>query len=203
MPDPMDMEQRISDWVDGTLDESARKQLESEMDSDLDLKRMAEDFIRIKTLADAPIPPVPQGLRHRLQARVDQRYGRRKASVFVPLRRFGLWGGTVAAAATAVLFLFWPHPQDSNLARVEQELATAQSRYFEAVDKMTVLCEAHLQTLPPEIAEVYEQNLAIIDAAIAECRQCLDQHPQYLMAYQDLQRMMEAKTALMRQILAS
>lgn len=189
----------LSDWIDGDLDPEEARQLEETLKRDEDLRRIADDFAALKKAAKTPIPAGSEDLYARLQAGVDRRYGRRFRRIFRPQFGYGL--GLLAGAVMVLLWVFRPASDDVSLASAQRQMAQAQQQYRLAIEDMERVSLAKLESMPPDVATVYQKNLDIIDQAIAECERWAQNHPEYVAAYRDLRRVYDAKVELLKQIL--
>ena len=85
---------------------------------------------------------------------------------------------------------------------VETELRLAEAPYQQTIDELEAITTAGSATLDPETAAAFEDNLTVIDGAIAESRAALDAAPTNEVAQYSLFGALQTKVALLQDYVA-
>lgn len=183
-------DERLNDWVEGVLDGSERAALDDHIDSCDSCRERAEALRRL--LADLRALPreVSPGadLRPAIRAQVRRRSEARA------LRR--LRGPLAAAAAllvvgTATLTALVVRALDDDGASTPDaptallaedraavaELRALEREYGRAAEDLLAALERARSELPPGTARLVEQNVAVVERALAESRAALEEDP--------------------------
>lgn len=201
-----DLEDYISRNLDGELSAEEQLLLEQALAESEDLSHLSDDLLEIKQLTDQPAPPCPPHLLPQMMEQVEATYAKQG-----PWYQF-LFSPAMAAAYLLLLlvgaaaFMIKNPPGITaaplDLAAINQEAFAAQIAYQKALSKMEEVAVSHLEQMQPDMALVYAENLRIINRAIADCHQLIEQHPEYLPAWQSLNRAYASKTELLEKIIA-
>lgn len=87
---------------------------------------------------------------------------------------------------------------DSLVQSVEMELKLAEQHYENAIASLEQAAKAEQDTLDPEVAEILQKNLAIIDQAIVDSRVALQTQPTNQLAQTSLFDAFRRKVALLQ-----
>jgi len=178
-----DFETLIDPFVDGELDEAARREVERHLEG-CTACRGAVDELRSLLREAERLPRAiepPRDLFPAIRSSVSRRG---------PASRAWLgWAGLAASLLillTAAALFLGPReagaPAATEDARPAASFATsrylaAEDDYVRAAEQLRAALEEKKAALPPETVEVVEKNLQIIDAAIAEVKTALDADP--------------------------
>ncbi len=192
----------ISEYVDGALDSRRAAGLERHLEGCAACREVLEDFRAMK-IAASELPVTEPG--DDVWSRI--RTGLVRAPAFsdrperVPSRGlFGLrWTSPVlrlAGAAALALVLIGSgvfigtrlgrtggavkpaDPEAYTLAKLDE----AETYYQRAIQSLSEAFASQKGAMVPQVAEVFERNLAVIDATIQACRQAVVQEPDDLRA---------------------
>jgi len=196
----------IGDEVDGTLDVRARPDLEQHLAACPSCRALLADLRRIRAAAGQlerlePPAHVWPRLARRIEAeRATGRPGGHRVGWLGPAWRFGLAAAAVVAVAVVSGWAVWlvdhrgagPAVQTpaavsaaapataaagATPAAVAGELKLAAEHYEKAIAGLQQIARAGEGSLDPKVAEALQQNLAVIDQAIAQSRAALQTQP--------------------------
>lgn len=120
------------------------------------------------------------------------------------------WGlaaaaGLAALAAGTLLFTGSPVPEadepgtpTAESPAFASEVRTVEEAYRPAIEELRALADA--RDLAPETRAVLDENLALIEQAIADSREAVQADPQARMALENLRRMYDAKIEALRTV---
>ncbi len=205
---------RLSEFVDGTLESDERRQVEAHVSECAACAALAGELravaVRASTLADRP----PAG---DLWPDIASRLGPREESEIAHLprarRRFTFTAPQLLAASIGLMLLsaggalvLRPGPTTEPVAvapaqpTVGPAVITPASyqHYDRAVAQLAQVLEAGRTRLDPSTVRVLERNLAVIDAALADAMQAVADDPASLYLQAHLADTMQRKLALMR-----
>ena len=177
---------RLDDYLDGTLADEERREIEEVLASSQRARRELEDYRRmIEELARLPESIEPErDLFPAIEARLDAIEARPDAaSTLAPWRWLVLAASLTAALGVTYLMTRSIDPEiDTSPVVTTQEAAlTATSRAEDdlvaATDQLKRALEVNRAALPPETRRLVERNLEIIQTAIAEIQLALDRDP--------------------------
>jgi len=190
----------ISEYVDGALAARRAAELEGHLKGCPDCREVLEDFRAMAAAASDLENPEPGDavwlkIRSRLPARATEPAG----AVRVPGRWSLGWNTPalrfVGAAALALILIASGVYVGSRLGRTGgpqslgdrerytlAKLDEAEQYYQKAIRSLSEAFTAEKGTLIPEVAEVFEKNLAVIDGTIQACRQAVLKEPEDLQA---------------------
>jgi hypothetical protein len=211
-----DYEIALGDYVDGTLDERARVELDAHLASCERCRALVTDFsvIRRATLALEPELPSPH-VWTRLSATLEAERGR-------TLRGWGFAWQTLATsvvAITLVASLTWIGSGlsriDGTAARgasasasqaapisVKAEFDLAEAQYTSAIEGLESIARNEQSALDMETADVLQANLTVIDGAITESRAALQTEPDNPTAQESLFEALRSKLELLQDVVA-
>lgn len=210
--------ERISDLVDGTLEETTRTQIEAHLESCPSCRALAADLGRIREAAGALPPQRPparvwQQLAERLPAAAPSPPGTDVDAAFAWNRSLG-W---LAAAASVVLVAgsaYWLVPTMSStgsgantstaadatavVESIESELEAAEAHYQNAIAGLEQIAQAERETLGPGVAAELQLSMTVLDDAIAESRAALVTEPESQSAQSSLFEALRRKVSLLQ-----
>lgn len=187
-----ELETHVDAFVDGELDEATRAEAQRHMES-CESCRAAVEEMRGLLQAARELPHAVEPPRD-LFPEIRSALPRQGASASGPLapNRGGAWLGWAGLAASllilltaTVLFLGRdsspaPASPEANLPAAAvgtSAYLAAEQEYLRATEQLMAALEERRGELSPETAAVVEQNLEIIDAAIADVKKALDEDP--------------------------
>ena len=223
-----ELEPAISEWIDGTLDLDARRQVDGHIAVCARCRALADDLRSIQRAARAlEEPTAPPGVWPAVSRQLVAEARTRRA--WLPER----WGATswagLAAAATVVLAIGfgWSlidrvSPTDARLDDpagaadaagtgtgalfdlVEVELRAAEAHYDGAVAGLTASVDTPggATDMDVELTATFQESLALIDSAIAESRAALAVSPDSEPAQDSLFEGMRRKVGLLQNAIA-
>ena len=211
-----DYEIAIGDYVDGTLDERGRTELEAHLVTCGRCRAVVTDLevIRRTALGLEPALPSPQ-VWTKLSAAFEAEHR-------LPFRRWGFTWQTLAASLTAsVLFasLTWignglvpanaPAGRLASSTLVQPEPTTvnaqfdlAEAQYTTAIAGLESITKSEQTALDMETADVLQANLTVIDGAITESRAALQTEPDNPAARESLFDALRSKLELLQDVVA-
>jgi tetratricopeptide (TPR) repeat protein len=191
----------ISEYVDGSLDARRAGELERHVAGCPACREVLADLRRMKDAASALEPPEPDpAVWRKIEARLVSGAAAEPAA---PVRVPGRWAfGTglsslkLAGAAALALVLVGAgvyfglgvggrgaarYPKNSEkytLAKLDE----AEAYYRKAIRSLGEAFAAEKGAMIPQAAEMFERNLAVIDATIQACREAVRKEPDDLQA---------------------
>jgi len=184
MIDCASFDDRLDDYVDGVLDDAARRELETHVAACPRCSETLESQRRLlRAAADLPREIAPP--RNLLP-------GIRRATQGAATRSAPWWLGLAAslllAGGIAVVFGMWRSERGNGpgaagagaqiaTATEQTELQAAESEYQRAAEMLLASIETHADRLSPGTLATLRRNLAIIDEAIGEIRVALERDP--------------------------
>jgi tetratricopeptide (TPR) repeat protein len=209
----------ISEYVDGTLSPERQDWLRRHTDKCAGCRQLLRDFQAMACEAkelERLSPPDDAWLRIRAgirEARAREtrpgRAARTDTSIFRPVFLRPRLVPAMAAAAAVVLvaavgFLYlqpWQTTMSAEKMAVDSftltKLDEAEKHYEEAVKALNEALSAQKGDLDPEVAKVFETNLALVDASIRTCQQAVRRDPRDLEAQYALLDSYREKVQLM------
>ncbi|MCR4396926.1 MAG: zf-HC2 domain-containing protein, partial [Candidatus Saccharicenans sp.] len=199
----------INELLDGELRERDRGELQAHLDRCARCRQLYEELAKIKervvpTGGMEPSDRVWQNLKNRLQAEVipqlqaettgpvRERTGRRIADLFrvsAPAFKYALASLVLVAFIAGAFYLGryyqksgQPELQLASLNLAIQKLQEAEFYYQKAVQSLTQALESSENGLPPEMAEILQANLGLLDRTIDLARQAVNDQPDNLQA---------------------
>ena len=193
---------KLDDYVDGRLDDPARKEVERHVHQCLDCAKALEELRALqRAVAELPREITPS----------RDLFPEIRASLGASSRsRWTLWAGIAAGFVLLALALrigllppadLQPNSRSESRAqpalRIDasagEELAAAERQFLEASAELLDALERRRADLSPETRAVLDENLAIVDRAIAEVRAALETDPANLGNERSLQALYRQK----------
>jgi len=199
----------INELLDGELREKDRKRLQTHLDCCADCRQVYEDLKAIKTEvvpADSlePSDRVWENLKSRLQAEVIPKLqvesaGPVKEQSRMKISRwFQIPMATFKYATAIFIFLVFiagafylgqhyqkpvqPELQVASENTALKKIQEAELYYRKAIESLTQALQASDNGLPPEMTEVLQANLILLDRTIDLCQQAVNAQPDNLQA---------------------
>lgn len=221
--------ERASEYVDGTLDTTARAAADGHVSSCEACRALAADLRRVQQTAGAiERLALPADAWARIAARLeaDPDYARaasadRSAPRPVVGWQSWAWLATAAALVLAVgVSLVYVSRQPASSApdgaatgpanasaadlvqSIESELALAASHYERAIASLEQVAQASDSPLDPEVTATLRKNLDLIDQAIGDSRAALEAEPDSRVAQESLFDAFRKKVALLQDTIA-
>ena len=211
-----DYEIALGDYVDGTLDERSRGELEIHLASCERCRAIAADLsvIRQATLAlDRELPPP------HVWTRLSEAFEAERGSTF---RGWGFTWQTLAASlvtVTLVASLAWvgnglapikapsgrlasATPNQVEAISVKAEFELAEAQYTSAIAGLESIRKSEESALDMDTADVLQANLTVIDGAITESRAALQTEPDNPAAQESLFDALRSKLELLQDVVA-
>ena len=197
-------QKRISEYVDRTLDARRTARLERHLAGCAACREVLRDFRGLaEAAARRPAAEPGEGVWTKIKARVSA-LETSPASLpgSAPARRPALgwsapaWKLAGAAAVALILvgtgiFLVGRHGQKSGTAAMSladrekytlAKLDEAERYYQQAIKSLSEAFAAEKGSMIPQVAEMFERNLGVVDATIQACRQAVIAEPEDLAA---------------------
>ncbi len=211
-----DYEIALGDYVDGTLDERSRIEIEAHLASCERCRSVAVDFGAIRRVALALEPELPPAhMWTRLSAAIEAERGSTSQS----------WGFTwqtlAASLATVTLIagLAWignglttvngrsgrlasASPALAEPISVEAQFDLAEAQYTTAIAGLESIAKSEQSALDMDTADVLQANLTLIDGAITESRAALQTEPDNPAAQESLFEALRSKLELLQDVVA-
>ena len=215
----------IADYVDGTLDPAAQRDLERHVEACPACRALVADLKSIQaaafTLDRVELPPHILPSLHARLAEEPAPAARGRMLAFPASRAARLaWLGAAAAlliiTSAGMLSLTRPNTAHENepsaasastspgepvdpVAGVQAELQLATEHYEKAIQQLEQIARSENETLDPQVAAVFQRNLQVIDQAIGESRAALQTQPASATVQESLFDAMRSKVALLQQ----
>lgn len=218
----------INELLDGELREKDRQELRVHLEKCPRCRELQEDLacIKEKIMPAAKMGPsdrVWEKLRSRLQAEVipqlqaettgpvRERTGRRITDLFrapAPAFKYAL-ASLVLVAFIAGAFFLGRYYQRSGQPEIQvasqnpaiQKLQEAEFYYQKAVQSLTQALESSENGLPPEMTEILQANLGLLDRTIDLARQAVNDQPDSLQAREYLLSAYSSKASFLNRML--
>jgi hypothetical protein len=193
--------ERISEYVDGELSASDRRDFEQRMDEDPELRRSVAEVRNIVQQAGQLGPVEPErDLWPRIASRLGNASSHRSRRRSAPAPRPELWRRLAVVAAGLVLMVvsgatgWWLHdratPSLPDLASLERPalrpidpdaasagFAEQEERLAESIQELESLLLRFGDRLDPDTREAIASNLEVIDSAIEDAQRALLEDP--------------------------
>jgi anti-sigma factor RsiW len=220
-----DYSDAIAEFVDGSLDPAAQRDLERHVEGCPACRALVADLKSIQaaafTLDRVELPP---HLLPALRARIAEEPlpTTRGRLLAFPVSRAAQVAWLSAAAAllivttAGILSLTGPDAAHQNdpvaqapvtsptdpkdaVASVQAELQLATEHYEKAIQQLEQIAQSENGALDPQVAAVFQRNLEVIDQAIGESRAALQAQPASADVQESLFDAMRSKVALLQQ----
>lgn len=222
----------LDDYIDGRLETAARERVDAHLATCEACRALVGDLQQIRRVArslesTAPPPRVWAAIADRIAPRAEPvpmpRRLRRPGRMFSSSR----WTLGLAVAAALVLVvitasvvrLIERHPGPASAPAtatasapastgaatpqsVASELQQAEAHYEKAIDGLQQIARAGQGSLDPKVASALQQNLTVIDQAIAESRAALQAQPTSAPAQASLLDAFRTKVGLLEETIA-
>lgn len=183
----------MSDHMDGLLKEAEAQGLERHMHRCTDCATLfaemtslvhdAKDLGKVEP-SDEVWLSVKRGMTGKDRKAISQQKEKRQIFMFFPFHK----GFAVASGALAVLMVFtfclfhgipFVNTQSKDSAEYAlQHFEEAEKHYQLAINALVMTMPDYKKKLPPDLAAVFKENLAVIDNAIRLCRAAIEAHPE-------------------------
>jgi len=179
----------ISDYVDGELDLTKRSSLEEHLESCEGCRKILEDYRRITSTAQqleagSPSPYVWTRIKQRLETSTPSYEGaKRRPWSWSPKLTYAVGFLSVLLIVGAVVIGIYYMGNQKSLSPFKRQddvianLKKAEKHYKLAIESMIKAAEAQENGMDPEVAEVFQVNLNLIDSSIAACREAVLNDP--------------------------
>jgi hypothetical protein len=212
-----DYEIALGDYVDGTLDERSRAEVEAHLASCERCRAMVADFSALRRVTLALEPELPPA---HVWTKLAAAYEAEQRSSF---RNWGFsWQQSLAASLvtiTLIASLAWIGkglaPINSSSARlasatpaatepvsVGAEFDLAEMQFTNAIAGLESIAKSEQSALDMETADVLQANLTVIDGAITESRAALQTEPNNQAAQESLFEALRSKLELLQDVVA-
>ncbi len=207
-----DIRTRLSSWVDDEVDQQVRGAIEEHLEVCADCAGLAADLTRLKDAASrlGPVaPPDHVWLEVAGQVRLEEVSTDRREASAGSRRSSAQWLG-LAAALLMVTGGLWllsrtappePEPVMAEAAAadvVAAELDLAVQHYERAIATLETMAAAGDLPVEPAITATLRENLGVVDQAIADSRQALEQDPTNQPARESLFDALRQKVGLLQ-----
>jgi anti-sigma factor RsiW len=207
-----DYEDRLGDYVDGTLDAASRARVESHLDACVACRAVVSDFTAIHAISRAlePLAPGPEVWQKIAAATAGSQ--RRSWWSIAP---FGGWHPVLASAMAVMLAagLWWIGARLSDAAGAVDRTAFvltegfdagqqgAEAEYVTAIARLEQIAIDERSALDQETAYVLDAGLNVIDEAIVESRAALEIQPDSELAQDILFDALRRKVVVLQDML--
>jgi hypothetical protein len=184
----------ISEYIDGELDEKKASSLKDHFEVCPECKKFLKDFQKITDQAKDLEDMSPSGqtwfqiqarLREERQETRTPAWGqRRRILLFPPALRYAVSAAfllLVVFGAVIIGLRFGDRAGFPSAANGEKyalsKLEEAEHHYQLAIKALWEAVQAQKENFDPKVAEIFQKNLKVIDASIADCRKALESNP--------------------------
>jgi hypothetical protein len=221
----------LDEYIDGTLEATARERLDAHLATCDACRVLVRDLQQIRRVArslesTAPPPRVWAAIAERIEPRAQPTPMPRR--IRRSERMFSAWTIGLAVAAALALVVITASvvrlierrgaPASSpatttasapasttgtpTAQAVASELQQAEAHYEKAIDGLQQIAKAGQGSLDPKVADALQQNLTVIDQAIAESRAALQAQPTSAPAQASLLDAFRTKVGLLEETIA-
>lgn len=191
----------ISKSVDGDLNPEEKVHLAELMSQDPELVQLEAELRSQKEACNTPMPLPSLQLFDKLQSQVERHYPPSKP-------RFAKqWRGLAVAALVFLAFgagyfmrpseRMSPETEPLAFNEVNSQVVQTRAAYIDAIERLEQLAAAHIQQMPPEVAIQVDENLKVVNNAIAACEDFARAYPNHHIAYASLAKAYQAKVELL------
>ena len=219
-----DLNEALVDLVDGRLDGAAQRGVERHLEACANCCALVEDLRSIRAAAfmvDRREPKAETWLK--VQAAIAAEPAKPRLVAGGVRRSLGeggwpVWLGAAAALILATVIGLMPlinrsqAPHDDSardeaetpaaedtVESVTAEFEAAEKHYQKAIDDLQTIASKDTGELDPQVAQVLQKNLTVIDQAISESRAALRSQPSSANAQSGLFDALRSKVALLQQ----
>lgn len=209
----IDIEPRLSAYVDGALTAEERADVARHLDQCAHCRGIVRDLERLRTTARqlGPVRP-PDHIWLEIAGQVHAAAGSPARPASASPRRPAVWQWVGLAAmlvlvTMAVYFVMRPPggaPAPGNAGRdaavqaVADELQLAMQHYENAIAQLEALTKNRDSTIDPAVAAMLQKNLTVVDEAIAESRMALASNPESEPARESLFEALRRKVGVLQ-----
>ena len=214
----IEIQSRISDWVDGG---PAEGELESHLKVCRACASFHEDVLALKQssstlgLVDPPgrlwaslqAQLVSEGLIKTQEAKQGF-WQRWFPTVLMPGLKPAFGGAILALILSTTFFYFYGQRggQEGGItseAQVFRELQQAESHYQKAIEALSEVSQRKIETLDPAMAQILNDNLATMDYYVKECQEAVKSSPDNPLVHRYLLTAYQKKIEIMQSIVNS
>ena len=184
----------ISEYIDGELDEKKASSLKDHFEACPECQKFLKDFQKITENAKDLEERSPSGQTwFRIQARLREERQETKVPAWDQRRRILLFPPALRYAISAAFLLLVVFgaiiiglrfnnqagfPTGTNGEKYAMaKLQEAEHHYQLAIKALWEAVQAQKENFDPKVAEIFQKNLKVIDASIADCRKALESNP--------------------------
>src|SRR5262245_32446094 len=193
----IEMQSRISDWVDGA---PAEGEIESHVRVCPACAAFHRDVLALKQTSGAlGLVEPPSRLWANLQAQLvseglikaqdrQQTFWQRLVSaVSMPSLKPAFGGAILALLISTTVVYFYTQrggPRVSPEAQIFHELQQAEVHYQKAIEALSEVSKKKIETLDPAMAQILNDNLATMDYYVKECQDAVSSSPDNPLVHQ-------------------
>jgi hypothetical protein len=213
----IEMQSKISDWVDG----GEGGELESHLKVCLDCAAFHEDILALKQssralgLAEPPrrlwaklqVQLVSEGL-IKTQEEKQSFWQRLFPARLMPGLKPAFGGAILALLFSTTFFYFYTQRGGQELkvsseTQLFQELQQAELHYQKAIEALSEVSKRKIETLDPAMAQILNDNLATMDYYVKECQDAVKSSPDNPLVHRYLLTAYQKKIEIMQSIVNS
>lgn len=199
----------ISEYIDGNLNAENKKLLQNHVAQCPDCQKLLRDFQLLREKASSmnylkPSPQVwfriKQGVKEKGKQKREFPKGRLSLIFSPSTLRYALGTAVLLmmlAGAAFIGFHYWRGIEDLSPASGQEytlaKLKEAERHYKLAIQALQEAVSSSKKNFDPELAQVFQRNLDIINNSIQNCRQAVLDNPQNMEARQYLLAMYKEK----------
>lgn len=209
------LEELLARSLDGELTPTQQERLSRALEKSSELRELEQELHVLRKWSARDRVPGPPALEKKLQALVEQRFGKRPATI--PRRLF--YSGMAWAAVLIVGFGLghwasrlelggrgdsagWLGASDERaLAFIRASINQTRQEYHGAIQQVEMLALQRLEDLPSRVSQDLLDHLAMLDRAIETCETLVEDYPAAYHAHFSLARAYQAKVDLLGKIL--
>jgi hypothetical protein len=205
----------LSEYVDGTLDQRTRAELDAHLAECEPCRAVILDLNAIRHAVRSLEPELPSPrVWAQLSAAIEaenrspfHRWGftwQSLAGTLVPLVVVAslTWMGSRLASTTASTGQLASATEQTSVPSVEAQFDFAEAQYTTAIAGLESIARSEQALLDMETADVFQVNLSVIDGAITESRAALLTEPDSAVAQESLFDALRSKLELLQDVVA-
>jgi len=214
----IEIQSRISDWVDGG---PAEGEIESHLKVCRDCASFQDDVLALKQsssalgLVDPPsrlwaslqVQLVSEGLIKTQKAK-QSFWQRLFPPVLMPSLKPAFAGAILALLLSTTVFYFYSQRGGQEVkispeAQIFRELQQAEVHYQKAIEALSEVSKRKIETLDPAMAQILNDNLATMDYYVKECQDAVKSSPDNPLVHRYLLTAYQKKIEIMQSIVNS
>ena len=212
----IEIQSRISDWVDGG---PAEGELESHLKVCRACASFHEDVLALKQsssalgLVDPPgrlwaslqVQLVSEGLIKPQEAK-QSFWQRLFPSALIPNLKPAFSGAILALLLSTTVFYFYSRRGGQEIpseVQIFRELQQAEVHYQKAIEALSEVSKRKIETLDPAMAQILNDNLATMDYYVKECQDAVKSSPDNPLVHRYLLTAYQKKIEIMQSIVNS